>query len=72
MRVDDELLDLDPLDSVLVEPDSVRQPFNDTEADQLWLVVGAPKEAADTTAMDEATLAFHYPDGPGAMPPELG
>jgi uncharacterized cupin superfamily protein len=71
MRVDDELLDLGPLDSVLVEPDSVRQPFNDTEADQLWLVVGAPNEAADTTAMDPATMEFHYPDGPKAMPPEL-
>lgn len=71
MRVDDELLDLGPLDSVLVEPGSVRQPFNDTEADQLWLVVGAPKEAADTTSMDPATLEFLYPDGPKAMPPEL-
>ena len=72
LRVDGELLDLDPLDSVFVEPDSVRQPFNDTDADQLWLVVGAPTEPADSTAMDDATLAFAYPDGPKAMPPELG
>lgn len=40
-------------------------------ADQLWLVLGAPVEQADTTAMDEETLAFLYPDGPKAMPPEL-
>lgn len=71
LRVDDELLDLEPMDTVLVEPDSIRQPFNDTDADQLWLVVGAPTEPADSLGMDEETLAFVYPDGPKAMPPEL-
>lgn len=71
LRVDGELLELRPLDAVLVEPDSVRQPFNDTDADQLWLVVGAPVEPADTTSMDEEMLALLYPDGPKAMPPEL-
>jgi uncharacterized cupin superfamily protein len=71
IRVDGELLDLEPMDTLLVEPDSVRQPFNDTGADQLWLVVGAPREAADTTAMDQATLDSLYPDGPRALPPEL-
>ena len=40
IRVGDELLTLNPLDAVLVEPETVRQPFNDTDADQLWLVVG--------------------------------
>ncbi len=72
LRVGDELLELGPLDSVLVEPDVIRQPFNDTDADQLWLVVGSPKEQADTTTMDEGLIAFMYPDGPKAMPPELG
>ena len=71
LRVDGELLELGPLDAVLVEPDSIRQPFNDTDADQLWLVVGAPVEPADTTSMDEEMLALLYPDGPKAMPPEL-
>jgi mannose-6-phosphate isomerase-like protein (cupin superfamily) len=71
MRVEDELLDLEPMDSLLVEPGAVRQPFNDTDADQLWLVVAAPTEASNTLVMDEETLAFIYPDGPKAMPPEL-
>lgn len=71
LRVDGELLELGPLDAVLVEPESIRQPFNDTDTDQLWLVVGAPIEQADTTAMDEETLAHLYPDGPKVMPPEL-
>src|SRR5215217_6293185 len=44
MRVGGEALTLEPLSAVFVEPDVVRQPFNDTDADQLWLVVGAPPE----------------------------
>jgi mannose-6-phosphate isomerase-like protein (cupin superfamily) len=72
LRVADELLTLERLSVVLVDPEVVRQPFNDTEADQLWLVVGAPQEAANTLGMTEEDLAWMYPDGPKAMPPELG
>jgi quercetin dioxygenase-like cupin family protein len=72
LRVADELLTLEPLSAALVEPDVIRQPFNDTDADQLWLVVGAPKEAGNTLEMTEEDLAWMYPDGPKARPPELG
>lgn len=72
IRVDDELLTLEPLSSLLVEPEHVRQVFNDTGADSLWLVVGAPPEPADTSKMSDDQLARLYPDGPRAMPPELG
>jgi quercetin dioxygenase-like cupin family protein len=72
MRVDDDLLTLGPLDTVLVEPDSVRQVFNDTAADQLWFVAGAPLEVANTLEMTPEQLAALYPDGPKALPPELG
>jgi uncharacterized cupin superfamily protein len=71
MRVDDDLLTLKPLDSVLVEPDSARQLFNDTAGDQLWFVTGAPLEAANTLEMTPEMLAAIYPDGPKALPPEL-
>lgn len=71
IRVDGELLTLGPLDAVLVEPDSARQVFNDTDAEQLWLVAGAPLEAANTLEMSEEQLEALYPDGPKAMPPEL-
>jgi quercetin dioxygenase-like cupin family protein len=71
MRVDEERISLSPLDAVLVEPESVRQVFNDTDADQLWLVVGAPPEAANTLEMSDDELRFRYPDGPRALPPEL-
>jgi uncharacterized cupin superfamily protein len=72
LRVDDELLTLDPLSAVLVEPEHGRQFFNDTEADALWLIVGAPPEAANTLEMTEEQLAQLYPDDPKALPPELG
>jgi uncharacterized cupin superfamily protein len=71
IRVDDELLTLAPRDTVLVDPSSVRQVFNDTDADQLWLVVGAPQEFANTLEMSEEDLRFLYPEGPKALPPEL-
>jgi hypothetical protein len=71
LRIGDEVLTLDYLDAVWVEPDTVRQPFNDTDADQLWLVVGAPVEKADTTTMSEEEIEFRYPDGPKVPPPEL-
>jgi len=72
MRVgDDEPLTLAPLSTVLVEPDEVRQVFNDTDADALWLVVGTPPEPANTLEMTPDQLAWMYPDGPQALPPEL-
>jgi mannose-6-phosphate isomerase-like protein (cupin superfamily) len=73
IRVDDELVTLEPHSAVLVEPEHVRQLFNDTDEDVLWLVVGAPREAiASTLEMSEEQLEFMYPDGPKALPPELG
>ena len=71
IRVDGDLHTLAPLSAVLVDPDTVRQVFNDTDSDQLWLMVGAPLEAANTLEMTAETLAFLYPDGPKALPPEL-
>ena len=72
MRVGDEVLTLEPRSSLVVDSDTVRQLFNDTDSEQLWLVMGAPTEAANTLEMSEETLKFMYPDGPKAMPPELG
>ncbi len=68
---DDDPLTIEPLDSLLVGPSIVRQVFNDTDADALWLVVGAPPEAANTLEMTAEELAHLYPDGPKALPPEL-
>lgn len=72
VRVDDELISLRPLSALFVEPEHLRQVFNDTDDDALWLIVGAPPEAANTLEMTEEELAAMYPDGPKALPPELG
>lgn len=71
IRVGRDVLSLEPLSSLLVEPGEVRQLFNDTEAEQLWLVVGAPPEPANTLEMSAEDLAWLYPDGPKALPPEI-
>jgi len=71
IRVAEDLLTLDRGDALVVDAETVRQVFNDTGTDALWLVVGAPPEAANTLEMSEETLAFMYPDGPKAVPPEL-
>jgi uncharacterized cupin superfamily protein len=71
-RIDGEALTFEAGDTILVDSDSPRQLFNDTDADQLWLVVGAPRELANTLEMNEELLARLYPDGPRALPPELG
>ena len=71
IQVDGELLTLARLDALLVEPDSVRQIFNDTDVEHLWLVIGAPPEQANTLEMSEEQLQFLYPDGPKALPPEV-
>ena len=71
MRVGDELLTLAPLSAVVVEPRTIRQVFNDTDADALWLVVGTPPEHATTTEMTPEVIADLYQDGLNALPPEL-
>ena len=71
IRVEDDLHTLAPLSALVIEPGTVRQVFNDTDADALWLVAGAPPEAANTLEMTPEQLAQLYPDGPKALPPEL-
>jgi quercetin dioxygenase-like cupin family protein len=72
VRLAQETLTLAPLDTLLVGPGTLHQLFNDSEADQLWLVVGAPPEAANTLEMSEETVRRLYPEGMKALPPELG
>jgi quercetin dioxygenase-like cupin family protein len=69
IRIDEQSLTLEPLSAVLVEPAAVRQVFNDSDGDALWLVVGAPPDGLEMTPELVATI---YPDGPKALPPELG
>lgn len=72
IRIGEDVLTLEPLSTLLVEPSTVRQVFNDTDRDALWLVVGAPAEPGNTLEMTAEQLEQLYPDGPKALPPELG
>src|SRR5881409_4244632 len=45
IRVGDETLTVPKHGGVLVGPSQLRQVFNDTESDVLWLIMGAPEEA---------------------------
>jgi quercetin dioxygenase-like cupin family protein len=71
VRIGDDVLTLAPLSALAVEPRTVRQVFNDTAADALWLICGAPAEPGSTLEMTPETLADLYPDGLTALPPEL-
>jgi quercetin dioxygenase-like cupin family protein len=72
IRVDGTLLRLEPMSAVLVDPASLRQVFNDTDAESLWLIAGAPLESFPINAEGyETELGHLYPDGVEALPPEL-
>jgi quercetin dioxygenase-like cupin family protein len=72
LRVDDTLLSVEPMWSVLVEPESLRQVFDDTDRDALWLIAGVPPETFPLTGDQYAAERDRlYPDGVEALPPEL-
>ena len=71
VRIGDDVLTLEPLSALVVEPRTVRQVFNDADGDALWLVCGAPPEPGNTLEMSPEALADLYPDGATALPPEL-
>jgi mannose-6-phosphate isomerase-like protein (cupin superfamily) len=72
MRVGDETLTIPKHSGVLVGPDQLRQVFNDTDAEVLWLIVGAP-EATELlpTAKTKPDLSLIYPVDPKQLPKEL-
>src|SRR4051795_6979586 len=57
IRVDADLLEPPRLSALYVSPESVRQVFNDTEADVLWLVFGAAPGAAHKLGMSPGRTA---------------
>lgn len=71
IRVERDLLTLPRLSALTVDADTVRQVFNDTPEQVLWLILGTPVEEANTLEMTREQLDRLYPDGPKALPPEL-
>lgn len=72
LRVGDETLTVPRHGGVWVGPALLRQVFNDTEAEVLWLIVGAPEEKEFLQGTKSQTdLSRFYPVDPARLPPEL-
>jgi len=69
MRIGDETITVPKHGGVLVGPKLLRQVFNDTDEEVLWLIVGAPeKEFKEGEPQD---LNAYYPVDPKQLPKEL-
>jgi hypothetical protein len=57
---------------VLVGPDQLRQVFNDTNAEVLWLIIDAPEELEFLQgSKSQMDLSLIYPTDPTQLPKEL-
>ncbi|KAF5408748.1 MAG: hypothetical protein Udaeo2_10900 [Candidatus Udaeobacter sp.] len=72
IRVGGETLTVPKYGGVLVGPDQLRQVFNDTDSEVLWLIVGAPEETEFLPgAQTKADMSLIYPVDPKQLPEEL-
>ena len=72
MRIGEETLTVPKHGGVLVGPEQVRQVFNDTDSEVLWLIVGAPEELEFLPgATPKPDLSLIYPVDPKQLPNEL-
>ena len=69
MRVGERTITVTRYGSVLMAPSVLRQIFNDTPDESLWLIVSAPQEDMAAIRKD---LSLIYPEDPKSLPPELG
>jgi len=72
MRVGDQTLTVPRYGGVLVGPEQLRQVFNDTETEVLWLIMGAPEELEFLQgSKSQMDLSLIYPVDPTQLPKEL-
>ena len=69
IRVGEETLTVPRLGGVLVGPSILRQVFNDSDAEVLWLIVAAPEMEFEPDEVGNMSLI--YPVEPTQLPPEL-
>jgi len=69
IRVGEETLTVPQHGGVLVGPRMLRQVFNDTDSEVLWLIVGAPETELEPGQPFDKSL--YYPVDPSQLPPEL-
>jgi mannose-6-phosphate isomerase-like protein (cupin superfamily) len=72
MRVGEETLTVPRYGGVLVGPEQLRQVFNDTDEEVLWLIIGAPEELEFLQgSKSQIDLSLIYPVDPKQLPNEL-
>src|SRR5437764_5115567 len=72
MRVGEETLTVPKYGGVLVGPEQLRQVFNDTDTEVLWLIVGAPEELEVLPgSKTKPDMSLIYPVDPKQSPKEL-
>lgn len=72
LRIGGETLTVPKHGGVLVGPDQLRQVFNDTDEEVLWLITGAPEEMEFLKgSLSDMDLSLIYPVDPKQLPPEL-
>ncbi|MFT3782989.1 MAG: cupin domain-containing protein [Nibricoccus sp.] len=69
IRVGNESLTVPKYGGILVGPAMVRQIFNDSETETLWLIIGAPEKELEPHQVGDMSL--YYPSDPKQLPPEL-
>src|SRR5215472_15487741 len=69
MRIGDQTITVPKYGGVLVGPELLRQVFNDTDSEVLWLIVGAPEKELEAGQQLDPKLL--YPVDPKQLPPEL-
>lgn len=69
MRIGDQTLTIPTQGGALVGPGVLRQIFNDTDRECLWLIVGAPEAELEPHEFGDKRL--FYPVDPTQLPPEL-
>lgn len=72
MRVGGETLTVPRHGGVHVMPDQLRQVFNDTGEEVLWLIIGGPEEPEFQGSLSDIDLSLIYPQDPTQLPAELG
>ena len=72
IRIGGETLTVPKHGGVLVGSEQLRQVFNDTDTETLWLIVGAPEELEFLQgSKSQMDLSLIYPQDPTQLPPEL-
>jgi mannose-6-phosphate isomerase-like protein (cupin superfamily) len=68
VRIGEKTVTVPPYGSVLVAPRMLRQVFNDTPDESLWLIVAAPQEGQSGAKVEPS---YFYPENPTSLPREL-